>query len=121
MELRPTFSVSSITHLPVRPKYFTKVVNVSNDVAFMCVCVLSEMYSLYTMFAATLRVPNRRDSSSRNTFSNYGKHPRQKCSHTAPILGTTPKIVKKAGRNVAQPSTNVSTKRNENRSDAVLP
>mmetsp|Transcript_19845 Transcript_19845/g.42214 ORF Transcript_19845/g.42214 Transcript_19845/m.42214 type:complete len:230 (-) Transcript_19845:207-896(-) len=47
------FSVSSTSHLPVRPRYITKSVSVSQIVEFMCVCSLKPMYSLYSVFAAT--------------------------------------------------------------------
>ena len=40
------FSVSSTSHLPSRPRYMTKSVSVSQIVAFMWKCCLSEMYSL---------------------------------------------------------------------------
>eukprot|EP00966_Prymnesium_polylepis_P166075 3839192-Prymnesium_polylepis.1 len=40
------FSVSSTSHLPVRPRYITKSVSVSQIVAFICVCSFQPMYSL---------------------------------------------------------------------------
>ena len=45
------FSVSSTSHLPVRPRYITKSVSVSHTVAFMWKCCLSEMKSLYIWLA----------------------------------------------------------------------
>jgi hypothetical protein len=49
-------SDSSITALPVRPRYFTKSLSVGQIVLFMCTCSLSWMNSLYTWFAAMRRV-----------------------------------------------------------------